>query len=142
MSLTGQRPRVPGQEHRVAADEQCSRSTPPGARAASLRATATVLRAEADRLEALASDVEQPATALLVTVDNCAAEFPGLTARAFSDAGRRGAFEAFRSGRKLAARRENVEAWLVARRIRSHATKPAAIDPALEYERMAEGASQ
>jgi hypothetical protein len=135
MPQTGQRPRAPGLECRAAADEQCDRSTC----GASLRATATVLRAEADRLDALANDVEQSATAHLITVDSCAAEFPGLTPRAFADAGRRGAFAAFRSGRKLAARREDVEAWLSGRRIQPRERRPTAIDPTVEYERLVSG---
>jgi cobalamin biosynthesis protein CbiG len=88
-----------------------------------LRATAAALRAEAARLDALATESETPGAAI-ITAENSAAEFPGLTSRAFSDAGRRGDFPCFRSGRKLAARREDVTRWLESRRVQPRTRKP------------------
>lgn len=103
-----------------------------------LRAVAAALRAEADRLEQLASESENP-SATIITVDNVSAEFPGLTPRGFADAGRRGDFAAFKSGRKLAAKRADVAAWIESRRVRPRAAKPQTIDPEAAYEALVAG---
>lgn len=76
-----------------------------------------------------------------ITVGNVAAEFPGLTPRAFSDAGRRGEFPCFRSGRKLAAKREDVEQWLAGRKVQPR-RKAKSIDPAEAYAALVQGGVQ
>jgi hypothetical protein len=89
-----------------------------------LHATSAALRALADGLDALATDGATH-RATIVTVDNVSGEFPGLTPRAFADAGRIGSFPCFRSGRKLAALREDVERWLLSRRVKVKQRKTA-----------------
>jgi hypothetical protein len=75
-----------------------------------------------------------PAPDPIVTADNAADLFPGLTSRCFADAARRGAFPARKQGRKLVARASDVEAWLQSRRFRPRVRRqgPSA-DPAVAY---------
>jgi hypothetical protein len=80
-----------------------------------------------------------PAVDTTITTANVESEFPGVTARVFADAGRRGEFTARKQGRKLAALRSDVEAWLERRSVtpRPRKARLVTIDPAAEYAAMA-----
>jgi len=106
-----------------------------------LRARAAALRAEADLLDGLAEQSCRTALgAAVITTSNAEVEFPGLTSRAFADAGRAGHFPAFKSGRKLAARREDVARWLESRRVRPRAKRRPPVDHEAAYATLVGGA--
>ena len=89
-----------------------------------LRAMARAIVADAAEraatLEAAADELERGNADEPINTDNCA-QLLGLTPRAFSDAGRRGHFPAWKAGTKLTSRRAAVVAWLETRSVKPRA---------------------
>jgi len=132
MGANTQRRREPGQVSSVAAEKNCSTARP--TREEAFAAFCVLLAFATGQGDAPAADP-------IITTANVAAEFPGLTPRAFADAARRGDFAARRHGRKPAAFRSDVEAWLEARKVtpRPRKAAPVTIDPMADYVAMAGG---
>lgn len=96
----------------------CSVATSVGER---LRAMARAIVADAAEraatLEAAADELDRGNADESIDTDNCS-QLVGLSPRAFSDAGRRGHFPAWKAGNKLTSRRADVVAWLETRRVK------------------------
>jgi hypothetical protein len=101
------------------------------------RLQAVALRAQADALDLEAKALEGKASVgqdEWITRDNCAARY-GVRFRVLHEAAKRGELPLFKVGRKPAAKRAHVEAWIASRPVAIAPPQPGA-DADAEYERL------